>query len=163
MTQKKIPAEIYNFLSNAEYHLAAASALDERAHMADRIYLLLIALENASFADTIHHHWVHDKKIPDAYFRKHGLKLQGVRHPVIRIQFDKKKKKAKEIVYLSEKQLEKLLNICRYGPGRGAQSVPDYFSESRWFDDELRKEVVNKLRWTRLGVELSEKFLKGEL
>ena len=28
MAQKKIPKEIYNFLSNAEYHLAAALALE---------------------------------------------------------------------------------------------------------------------------------------
>jgi hypothetical protein len=163
MAQKKIPKEIYNFLSNAEYHLASALALDEKSHIADRIYLLLIALENAFLADEIHHHWVHEKKIPEEYFKKHGLKLDGVRHPVIRVQFDKSKKKAKQILYLSANQLEKLLNVCRYGPGRGAQSIQDYFGDSRWFDDEFVKEVKNRLDWAKLGVELSEKFLKGEL
>lgn len=163
MVQKNIPKEIYNFISNAEYHLASALTLDKRKNIADRIYILLIALENISLANNIYHHWINDKKISNEYFRRHGLKLDGVRNPVIRIQFDKKKKTAKEIHYKSVKQLEKILNDFRYGPGKGTQSIQDYFRDSRWFDDEIIKEVQTRLQWTKLGIELSEKFLKEKL
>lgn len=139
MIKKKIPKEIYNLISNAEYHLESALNLDEKKHIADRIYILLVALENISLANKIYCHWVDGTKIPNAYFRKHSLKLYEVRNPVIRIQFDKKKRTAKEIRYTSAKQLEKILNDLRYGPGKGAESIQEYTKNGRWFDDELKK------------------------
>ena len=161
--KKKIPKEVHNYLSNAEYHLTTALALHEREHIADRIYLLLIALENVFLADELHHHWIYDTKIPENVFKEHRIKLTGVRNPVIRVQFDKKKKRAKQILYLSAKKLEKLLNDCRYGPGKGAQSLREYFSNSRWFDDELIKEVENRISWARMHVKISEDYIAGKL
>ena len=164
MTKKnRIPKEIYNFALNAEYHLESALILDDKKHTADRMYLLLVALENISLADKIHSHWINNTKIPDIYFKRHGLKLDGVRNPVIRIQFDKTKKTTKEIHYKSAEQLEKILNDLRYGPGKGSQSIQNYFKDSRWFDDEFIKEIQTMLRWTKLSIELSEKFIKEEL
>lgn len=160
MNKTKIPKEIYNFISNAEYHLSAARALDSKKHIIDRIYILLVALENISLCEKIHFHWINDTKIPDEYFREHKLKLNGVRNPVIRIQFNKDKKKAKEIHYKSAKQLDKILNDFRYGPGKGAQSIQEYSEDNRWFDDEIEKEVVGRLKWIKLSLSLSKKCQK---
>ena len=159
---KKPPASIRAWISNARLYFEAARRLPSPEMEAPRILLLLTAMENINIAESELDAWA-DGTLPDPrVYKSHKIKFEGVRKSITQLVFDANNK-ATEIDYVTSKQLDKLLQVARFGPKGKSPDLIAHFSK-RWFTDDFERGLDNKIRWTENALNMYEDQInKGQL
>jgi hypothetical protein len=67
---------------------------------------------------------------------------------------------AKEIKYTTGMELKKLRSLCLYGSSSETHEVAKLF-ERRWFSDNFRRSLVNKIEWTEMSIRIYEELEQG--
>lgn len=159
----KVPTHIKDYISNADYHLGAELALPRREFAATHILSLLTAWENIKIAEEELHHWVWKTPVAKALHKSHAYKFRDIRKSksIDRIILGKPGTKAKTISYSTDKEFEKLIELCRYGTSGGSKALKSIF-EKGWHFDDFRNALITKIRWEKMMVEIYENLEKTQ-
>ena len=158
---RKITDSVYAHISNARYYLNAAQRLPSPISDGVRILLLLTSWENIKIAEEELHAWAQGSKPRVLIYKSHRLKFEDVWKPIVRVILGPRGTPAKQVEYSTAKQLEKLLEVCRYGPKDGSRELAPYF-ERRWFTDGFQRGLESKIGWQETYIEAIKHLRKLE-
>jgi len=155
----KLPRQIKQYSSNAQYYLQAADKFPSPTKDAVQILLLITGWENIILAEEELLSSQLDRLINPKLKKDHAVKLDKVDKNsfVERIIVSPKGKKipAESIKYKTGQELKKLREICQYGLDNETFEVAELFRR-HWFTDSLRNGLIQKIKWVNSWVNYIE-------
>lgn len=154
----RVPNEIRDCISNAEYYLEAADRLPDKKENAAHIFLVILAWENLGRARKKLSNWAqkNNKKLPNdhAVNLEDPEKFKGsgcyISHIVIKPGVPALQKD-----YCTGEELKKLRIICQFGDTGASKNIRKIFA-SGWHVDRFREFLRRQIDWEKLWLEYYE-------